>query len=116
MRTSRTAFVAVLLNAGKLARELPRPRAASAKPGRSRKKKEENVVFGECQEMILRINFFHDTIALSHSLNTDTRPFRIDSGQFVPFIIFILVESRNCASFFVWNYRDVSKAGSLTIC
>lgn len=89
MRTSRTALVAVLLNAGKLARELPRPRAASAKPARSREK-EENVVFGECQEMILRINFFHDTIALSHSLNTDTRPFRIDSGQFVSFIIFIL--------------------------
>lgn len=32
MRTKRTAFVVVYLNDGKLAREFPRPLAASAKP------------------------------------------------------------------------------------
>lgn len=36
MRTSRTAFVAVYLNDGKLAREFPRPLAASAKPAMRR--------------------------------------------------------------------------------
>lgn len=40
MRTRRTAFVAVYLNDGKLAREFPRPRAASAKPVRMMEEEE----------------------------------------------------------------------------
>lgn len=48
MRTNRAAFVH--LTDGKLAREFPRPRAASAKPANK-----ENVVVGKCQEMMLRI-------------------------------------------------------------
>lgn len=42
IRTKRTAFVAVSRNDGKLAREFPRPRAASAKPVKMRQKRRKS--------------------------------------------------------------------------
>lgn len=77
MRTESTAFVAVYLNDGKLAREFPRPLAASAKPA----KREERVV-RECQAMIL-LGLTSFTSQVRHK--PLYRPFRQHSWQFSSF-------------------------------
>lgn len=59
MRTESTAFVAVYLNDGKLAREFPRPLAASAKPAKRKGKGGTRV----SRDDTFRISFLHKSSA-----------------------------------------------------